>query len=78
MAMLQFRESPLTGAAAFQQFARLVFGDSVLQAALCDMSDLEAFPRQTARLGAEQGLLSTAADVGSARRAERWHRARFT
>jgi hypothetical protein len=70
------RENAVTGADAFQQFAKLVFADPALRAALRDLTDLEEFLRQTVRLGTEHGFLFTAEDVRSAWRAGRSLRAK--
>ncbi len=44
-------EPAATGAAAFQQFAQIVFADPALQTALCDITELEEFLGQTVRRG---------------------------
>jgi hypothetical protein len=69
-------ENTIGGAAAFQQFAQLVFADVGLRTALRDLTDLEEFLRQTVRLGAERGLLFTAEDVRSTWRAGKSLRAK--
>jgi hypothetical protein len=63
------RQPAVTGAAAFEQFAQLVFADPALRAALRDVSDLEEFLGKTVRLGASQGLDFTSEDVRAAWRA---------
>jgi hypothetical protein len=70
-------ESAVTGAAAFEQFAQLVFADPALRGALRDVTDLEEFLRETVRRGAEHDLLFTSEDVRAACRAGRSLRARY-
>jgi hypothetical protein len=56
-------EAVNTGAAAFQQFAHLVFADASLRIALRGIEDREEFFRETVRRGKERGLLFTTEDV---------------
>jgi hypothetical protein len=68
--------SATTGAVAFQQFAQLVFGDSVLRAALRDIQDLDEFLRETVRCAEEHGLRFTTEEIRAAWRAGMSQRAR--
>jgi hypothetical protein len=63
------RPSPATGAAAFHEFAQLVFADPTLQTALRDIQDLDEFLRETVHHGKEHGLSFTTEDVRAAWRA---------
>jgi hypothetical protein len=65
-----------TGAAAFQEFAQIVFADPALQTELRDIEDLEEFLRQTVCRGKQHGMLFTAEDVRAAWRAGKSQRAR--
>jgi hypothetical protein len=65
-----------TGAAAFQQFAQIVFADPTLQTELRDIEDLEEFLRQTVCRGEKHGMLFTAEDVRAAWRSGKSQRAR--
>jgi len=58
-----------TGAAALENFSQVVFADVVLQAALREIMDLDAFLRETVRRGEERGFHFTTEDVRSAWRA---------
>ena len=61
--------SVTTGAAAFRQFAQLVFADPGLRSALRDTQDLEEFLSKTVCCGEQHGLLFTSEDVRAAWRA---------
>jgi len=63
------RSAGVTGAAAFQRFAQLVFADAGLQRALRDIQDLDEFLRETVHHGEEHDLLFTTEDVRAAWRA---------
>jgi Aspartyl/Asparaginyl beta-hydroxylase len=65
----EVRTVAATGAAAFEQFAQLVFADPALRIALRDIQDLDEFLHETVRQGAEHGLFFTSEDVRAAWRA---------
>jgi hypothetical protein len=70
------RDGTITGAAAFQQFAQLLFAEPAIQAALRDILDVEEFLRETVRRGGERGFSFTSEDVRAAWRAGKSMRAR--
>jgi len=70
------RTAAATGAAAFEQFAQLVFANPALRIALRDLQELDEFLHETVRQGEVHGLFFTSEDVRAAWRAGTSQRAR--